>query len=103
MKSIKKGKYYWHKDKSIKGAHPSYVYKKNDKRNKYCIITFTSSKGKGRTKLNKNIDPKSDKDCYVLNTPRDVRRKSLMQELKDFKIRDLHDRAKIKYISKKKQ
>lgn len=51
MKIIIKGKYYWHKDSSIKGLHPSYVYKKNDKKNKYNIVCFTSSSGKGKEKL----------------------------------------------------
>lgn len=68
----KKGKYYWHRDISIKGLHPSYVYKKNSKKNKYNIVSFTSSNGKGRKKLNKNINPKSYDSCYVLNTPQIV-------------------------------
>lgn len=101
MKIIKRGKFYWHRDDSIKGKHPSYVYKKNDKKNKYYLLCFTSSKGKRRTKLNKNIDLNSNKDCYVLNTPRISKRNSIKNELINFKI-DKADKTLIKKIKKKK-
>lgn len=102
-KVIKKGKYYWHYDNSIKKKHPSYVYKKNDKKNKYNIVCFTSSVGKSRTKLNKNINPNSNDDCYVLNSPRIVKRKSLSNELVGYKVTDYRDKARIKYIANKKK
>lgn len=103
MKIIKKGKYYWHYDSSIKKKHPSYVYKKNDKKNRYNIVCFTSSVGKSRTKLRKNINPKSNDDCYVLNSPRIVKRKSLSDELVGYKVTDYKDKARIKYIANKKK
>lgn len=103
MKIIKKGKYYWHKDNSIKGMHPSYVYKKNYKKNRYNIVCFTSSNGKRRKKLNKNINPNSNDDCYVLNTPRIVKRKSFGDELVGYKVTDYQDKGRIKYIADKKK
>lgn len=102
-KIIRKGKYYWHKDSSIKGFHPSYVYKKNDKKNKYYIVNFTSSKGRKRKQLNKNINTKSLEKCYVLNTPQVVKRKSFGHELDGYKVNDYHDKAIIKYIANKKK
>lgn len=103
MKIIKKGRYYWHGDSSLKRRHPSYVYKKNDKNNRYNIVTFTSSKGKKRTKLNKNINPNSDKDCYVLNNPQIVKRKSFGRELIGYKVTDPRDKYIIKKIASKKK
>lgn len=102
-KPIKKGKYYWHKDSSKKHLHPSYVYKKNDKKNRYNIVQFTSSEGKRRTKLNFNINPNSNKDCYVLNSPQIVKRKSLTSELVGYKVINPKDKARIKYIANKKK
>lgn len=102
MKTIKKGKYYWHYDNSVKKKHPSYVYKKNDKKNKYNIVCFTSSAGKSRSKLNRNINPKVNDDCYVLNNPRIVKRKSLSNDLNGYKVTNYRDKAKIKYIARKK-
>lgn len=103
MKSLKKGRYYWHRDNSVKRRHPSYIYKKNDKMNRYHIVCFTSSKGKGRTKLNKNIDPKSNKDCYVRNTPRISKRKAFDGELVGYKVTDKSDKKLIKSIAEKKK
>lgn len=100
---IKKGKFYWHRDNSIKGFHPSYVYKKNDKTNKYNIVCFTSSYGKRRTKLYKNINPYSNNNCYVLNTPRITKRKYFGDELYGYKVTDYRDKARIRYIANKKQ
>ncbi len=102
MKNIKKGKYYWHHDSSIYHNHPSYVYKKNDKHNKYNIVCFTSSNGKHRTKLNQNINPNSNDDCYVLNSPRIVKRVSFGSELKGYKVKNPIDKLRIKIISRKK-
>lgn len=102
-KIIKKGKYYWHFDNSIKKKHPSYVYKKNDKKNQYNIICFTSSSGKGRKKLNRNINPNSHEVCYVLNNPRIVKRKSFSNELIGYKVMDYQDKAILKYIANKKK
>ena len=103
MKTLKKGKYYIHYDNSVKKHHPSYIYKKKDKENKYYIVSFTSSVGKSRTKLNKNINPNSQDNCFVLRTPRIVKRKSFSKELYGYKINDPRDKALIKYISNKKK
>lgn len=103
MKKLYKGKYYWHQDNSVKKFHPAYIYKKNDKKNKYHILCFTSSKGKGRTKLNKNINPLSNNDCFVLNKPRISKRKFFGNELVGYKITDKDDKHKVKKIMKKKK
>lgn len=103
MKILHRGKYYWHRDDSIKGFHPSYIYKKNDKKNRYNIVCFTSSKGKGRIKLNKNINPNSSKDCYVLKSPRISKRKSFGDELIGYKVTDERDKYIIKNIKRKKK
>lgn len=103
MKKLYKGRYYWHKDNSIKGSHPSYIYKKNDRKNKYNIICFTSSKGRSRIKLNKNINPYSSADCYVLKNPRISKRKSFGKELVGYKVTDLRDKYIIKFIKRKKK
>lgn len=102
-RKLLKGRYYWHRDDSIKRAHPSYIYKKDDKKNKYNIVCFTSSIGKSRTKLNKNINPNSSADCYVLNNPRVCKRKSLGYELVGYKVTDCHDKKVIKDIQKKEK
>lgn len=103
MKVLHKGKYYWHRDTSLKGVHPSYIYKKNDKKNRYNIVCFTSSKGKGRKKLNKNINPHSNDDCYVLKTPQVSKRKSFGKELPGYKVTDKRDKALIRSIKNKKK
>ncbi len=103
MKIIKKGKYYWHRDSSIIGLHPSYVYKKNDKRNRYNIVCFTSSVGRSRTKLNKNINPNCNDDCFVLHSPQIAKRKSFGSELVGYKVTDYQDKGRIKYICNKRK
>ena len=103
MKKLHRGKYYWHRDSSRKKMHPSYIYKKNDKKNKYNIVCFTSQDGKGRSKLNKNINPKSTEKCYVWRTPRVAKRKSFEGELIGYKVTDKRDKALINYIKRKKK
>ena len=103
MKKLYRGRYYWHRDDSVKKAHPSYIYKKNDKKNRYNIVCFTSSEGKGRIKLNRNIDPNSSEDCYVHRTPRIVKRKSFGNELLGYKVTDKRDRAIIAFVKRKKR
>ena len=103
MKKLQRGRYYWHRDNSSKGKHPSQIYKKNDKKNKYNIVCFTSKKGKGRAKLNKNINPKSTEPCYVWKTPRISKRKSFGSELAGYKVTDKQDKALITSIKRKKK
>ena len=102
MKKLHRGRYYWHKDSSRKKMHPSYIYKKNDKKNKYNIVCFTSQDGRGRSKLNKNINPRSDEPCYVWRTPRTSKRQAFGKELNGFKVTDKQDKALITYIKRKK-
>ena len=103
MKILHKGKYYWHRDSSIKQRHPALIYKKREKKNKYYVICFTSSPGRGRTKLNKNINPNSNDACYALRTPQISKRKSFGSELLGYKITDKFDKTRIKYIKNKKK
>lgn len=102
-RKLLKGRYYWHRDSSVKGRHPSYIYKKNDRRNKYNIVCFTSSKGKRRIKLNKNINPNSSDDCYVLNSPQISKRRGFGNELVGYKVTDPQDKAIIKTIQNKRK
>lgn len=102
-RKLLKGRYYWHRDASVKGMHPSYIYKKNDKKNKYNIVCFTSSPGKKRIKLNKNINPNSSNDCYVLNNPKISKRSKFHTELIGYKVTNSHDKDIIKKIQKKKK
>ena len=66
-KPLTKGKFYRIKDSS--GGHPSKLFKKNTKKNKYWIVRFTSSPGRHRTKLKHQIDPQRDGDSFVINNP----------------------------------
>ena len=60
-----KGKFYRVKDKN--GGHPSKLFKKNTKKNRYWIVRFTSSPGRHRTKLKHQIDPNSEGFSYAIN------------------------------------
>ena len=66
-KPLIKGKFYRIKDSS--GGHPSKLFKKNTKKNRYWIIRFTSSPGRHRTKLKHQIDPQRSGDSFVINNP----------------------------------
>ena len=80
-----------------------YGQKKNDKKNKYNIVCFTSSKGKHRTKLKENINPsKVNEICYVLRNPSVVKRKAIGQEINGYKITNKKDKALVKFITRKK-
>lgn len=102
MRHLLKGRFYWHLDGSTKGAHPSYLYYKDDNKNIYKICCFTMSNGRNRYKLNKSIDPSSKSFCYLLKTPRIVKRRSFRKELVGFKIDNKIDKARIKIVSRKK-
>lgn len=101
-KKLHKGRYYLHRDNSKVGFHPSYIYYKNDNKNQYKLVCFTTSSGSHRTRLNKNINPNSSSPCYVLNSPRIAKRKSISYELKGYKVTDLRDKYIIMRIKKKK-
>ena len=66
-KPLIKGNFYRVKDSN--GGHPSKLFRKNTKKNKYWIVRFTSSPGRHRTKLKHQIDPQRDGDSFVINNP----------------------------------
>ena len=66
-KPLIKGKFYRIRDSN--GGHPSRLFRKNTKKNKYWIVRFTSSPGRHRTKLKHQIDPQRDGDSFVINNP----------------------------------
>lgn len=66
-KPLIKGKFYRVKDSN--GGHPSKLFRKNTKKNKYWIVRFTSSPGRHRTKLKYQIDPQRGGDSFVINNP----------------------------------
>lgn len=103
IKQILVGKYYWHRDSSKEQKHPAFVYKKNAKKNKYYHLNFTTSPGRNRRKLIKNLD-NSDENCYVLNSPQISKRKSFAGEVqKEFKPRCIEDKNTLNYIKRKKK
>ena len=66
-KPLIRGKFYRVIDTN--GGHPSKLFKKNTKKNKYWIVRFTSSTGRHRTELKHQIDPKRDGKSYIINKP----------------------------------
>lgn len=98
-KKLKKGKLYLHNDKN--GGHPAMIYKKNDNKNIYKSIQFTSEPGLNRTQLKHNIDSSSKKKSYVINYPIvDKRRGFGSKELKGLKIHK-EDKPLINKIKRK--
>ena len=91
-----------HRDSSKFRMHPAYLYDKNDNKNHYKLVCFTTSQGSHRTRLNKNINPSSNNPCYVLNSPTIAKRNSLVYELNGYKVIDKRDKAIVKKIKKKK-
>ena len=99
-KQLKRGKYYLHNDKN--GGHPSLIFDKNDKRNVYRAVQFTSEPSSNRTKLKHNIDPTSSKKTYVVNKPLVDKRKGFgSKELKGLRIHK-DDKPLINKIKRKK-
>lgn len=66
-KPLIKGKFYRIKDSN--DGHPTKLFRKNTKKNKYWVVRFTSSPGRHRTKLKHQIDPNRNDDSYVINSP----------------------------------
>ena len=99
-KHLEKGRFYIHSDGH--GGHPSLLYKKSDKKNKYYIVIFTSSMGPKRKELKHSIESIKVKTSFVHNTPKVVKRRELssfpMEGLKIHK----DDKSLIKSIEKKK-
>ena len=99
-KHLEKGRFYIHSDEN--GGHPALLYKKNDKKNKYYVVVFTSSEGPKRRALKHSIEPIKVKTSYVHNTPRIVKRKDLKSKpMKGLKIHE-EDKDLIKSIKKKR-
>ena len=61
-----KGKFY--SIYTTGGSHPSLLFKKNRKKNKYYVIVFDSSNGRHRTIL-KHATSDNVKESYVQNRP----------------------------------
>ena len=74
-KHLEKGRFYIHNDRH--GGHPSYLFRKRDKKNYYLVIIFTSSPGPKRTKLKKSIEPMKIKTSFVHNSPTIAKRRDL--------------------------
>ena len=99
-KHLEVGKFYIHSDGH--GGHPALLYKKNDKKNKYCVIVFTSSDGPKRKRLKHSIQPEKIKTSYVHNSPVIAKRKDLGRKPLDGIKIDKEDKATIKVIKRKK-
>ena len=99
-KHLEKGRFYIHSDGH--GGHPALLYKKNDKKNKYYVVVFTSSDGPKRQVLKHSIEPGKIETSYAQNTPKIVKRKDLgRNELKGLKI-SKEDKKIIETIKRKK-
>lgn len=98
---MEKGKFYDHYDKN--GGHPSLIYKKNDNRNEYYAVCFTTSKGRNRIKLKHDINPKTNKDeVYVLTNPvKEKRRNFSSWPYKGYRVHK-DDKNTINKIKRKK-
>ncbi|MCR5308589.1 MAG: hypothetical protein K6E21_00565 [Bacilli bacterium] len=99
-KHLEKGRFYIHSDGH--GGHPALLYKKNDKKNFYYVVVFTSSPGPKRKRLTFSIEPIRVKVSFVHNTPKISSRRELgrkpMVGLKIHKI----DKPLIESIKRKK-
>ena len=84
------------------GGHPALLYKKNDRKNKYYIIVFTSSYGPKRKKLSHSIEPSKILVSYIHNTPKIAKRKDLgKNKLKGLKV-DKEDKPMIDCVKRKR-
>ena len=64
-KHLEKGRFYHRSDS--KGGHPSLIYEKNDRKNKYKTLVFTSSHAEGTKKLKNSIDTSNPKKKYYVH------------------------------------
>ena len=63
-KHLEKGRFYHRGDSN--GGHPALIVGKNDKKNRYLALVFTSTRTSGTILLNKSIDlSKPTKRYYV--------------------------------------
>ena len=99
-KHLEKGRFYIHSDAN--GGHPALLYKKQDSRNEYYVVIFTSSPGSKRIKLKHSIEPIKVKVSFVHKFPTKSKRRDLgSRPLDNLKIH-LEDKPTIKVIEKKK-
>ena len=99
-KHLEKGRFYIHSDGH--GGHPSLLYKKSDKKNRYYVIVFTSSDGPKRKRLKNSIQPEKIKTSYVHNSPVIAKRKDLGRKpLSGIRI-NKEDKAIVETIKRKK-
>ena len=93
------GFFYLHGD--CNGGHPAYLFSKNDRKNEYYIILFTSKPGKNRIQLKNNIDKRKQTPSYVLVLPKICKRSSLGSKvLTNLKI-SKQDKCLIETIKRK--
>ena len=64
-KHLEKGRFYHRSDS--RGGHPSLIYEKNDRKNKYKTLVFTSSHAEGTEKLKSSIDLANPKKKYYVH------------------------------------
>lgn len=99
-KHLEKGKFYKHSD--VNGGHPALIYKKDDSKDSYYAVCFTTSKGKKRVKLKHDINPNTNKDVYVLNNPIKSRRQNFSNwPFKGYRVHK-DDKNTINKIKRKK-
>ena len=99
-KHLERGRFYIHSDGQ--GGHPALLYKKNDRKNKYYVVVFTSSPGSKRIELKHSIEPIKVNTSFVHNSPRISKRRDLgSRPLKGMGIHK-EDKPLIKTIEKKK-
>jgi len=99
-KHLEKGRFYIHSDGH--GGHPGLLYKKNDKKNRYFIVLFTSSPGPKRKALIHSIEPIKVKTSYVHNTPKITKRRELSSFPKVGLRIHKEDKMTIEVIKRKK-
>ena len=99
-KHLEVGRFYVHSDGH--GGHPALLYRKNDHKNKYYVLIFTSSKGSKRFKLKHSIESSKVKDSYIHKNPVVCKRRDLSSKcLIGIKIHQ-DDKNLIKLIKRKR-
>ena len=68
----------------------------------YHIVCFTTSDGKGRIKLKHDINPRTNKEVYVLDKPKVVKRNSLSFRFKGYRVHK-DDKPLVESIKRKKK
>lgn len=82
-------------------AHIAKIVKKDAKSQTFVIVKFTHSKKGGNIPLEKNIDSKDSKPCYVYPDPYISSRASFGKKVNDVSIKTQNDKNTIKMVSKR--